>query len=418
MSFITEYPVSDFLPASPHCESADSSVAEIQQSVWTIFCAVVDNFGDIGVCWRLARQLNREHGCRIDLWVDDLDAFARFQCKPEWSAMKGTCIDDIEVRYWSMSHPLSIKRMAEVAESAVIIEAFGCELPEGIATAMASVSVAPLWINLEYLSAESWVQEYHGLKSMISTPEKTLHKTFFFPGFVDGTGGLLREKGLIERHESWQSNEDFERARLLKDLGLVDLCHQRIDLLVSLFTYESAALEGWFDTLIRGQERVLCLVPEGRVLTSVAACFGLDAAPTAGDVLTRASLTVAAIPFLSQSEYDRLLSLCDFNLVRGEDSFVRAQWAGKPFLWHIYPQHDDVHMLKLDAFLRLYSEKDDCGLARFWHCWNLGEDCGDLWHYLRPQLPRLREQAREWRQKLAQMPDLAGNLVQLYRNRQ
>jgi hypothetical protein len=30
---------------------------------------------------------------------------------------------------------------------------------------------------------------------------------------------------------------------------------------------------------------------------------------------------------------------------------VRALWAGKPFVWHIYPQHDNAHHAKLQAFL-------------------------------------------------------------------
>jgi hypothetical protein len=41
-------------------------------------------------------------------------------------------------------------------------------------------------------------------------------------------------------------------------------------------------------------------------------------------------------------------------LVRGEDSFVRAQFAGKPFIWDIYPQDIDAHLKKLDAFLDVY----------------------------------------------------------------
>jgi uncharacterized repeat protein (TIGR03837 family) len=61
-----------------------------------------------------------------------------------------------------------------------------------------------------------------------------------------------------------------------------------------------------------------------------------------------------SIPFISQDEYDWLLAQCDINIVRGEDSFVRAQLAGKPFIWHIYPQSDQAHEVKLAAFLDLY----------------------------------------------------------------
>ncbi len=63
-----------------------------------------------------------------------------------------------------------------------------------------------------------------------------------------------------------------------------------------------------------------------------------------------------------QSDYDHLLWCCDFNLVRGEDSFLRAQWAARPFLWHIYPQADAAHLEKLTAFLELYGHhlSPDC----------------------------------------------------------
>lgn len=410
--------MSDSLPDNPDCKSFDPTAVDMQRPVWTILCSVVDNFGDIGVCWRLARQLQSEYGCCVHLWLDDLEAFARFQGEPRLSAIERECLNGVEVRRWSRSQPISVETAAEIAESAVIIEAFGCELSKVLVDAMALHPTSPLWINLEYLSAESWVLECHGLQSLISTAAKTLTKTFFFPGFVDGTGGLLREQGLIARHEVWQKNEELERTQFLLELGLGHLSGDHQDLLFSVFTYESAALESWIDALAQGPETALCLIPEGRVLASIAPCFGFDGLPAVGDVLRRGVLIVAVIPFLSQFDYDRLLSLCDFNLVRGEDSFVRAQWAGKPFLWHIYPQQEDVHLQKLDAFLTLYMGAAEGGLRQFWRCWNLGEDCGDLWHYLRPQLPRLREQAREWRRKLAEMPDLAGSLVQLYRNTQ
>ena len=68
------------------------------------------------------------------------------------------------------------------------------------------------------------------------------------------------------------------------------------------------------------------------------------------------SIQLISIPFVSQDEYDWVLSQCDFNIVRGEDSFVRAQLAGKPFIWHIYPQEDGAHKTKLAAFLDLYLE--------------------------------------------------------------
>jgi len=56
------------------------------------------------------------------------------------------------------------------------------------------------------------------------------------------------------------------------------------------------------------------------------------------------------IPFVAQSEFDELLAQYDVLFVRGEDSFVRAQLAGKPFIWQIYPTEDNAHTENLPAF--------------------------------------------------------------------
>ena len=53
---------------------------------------------------------------------------------------------------------------------------------------------------------------------------------------------------------------------------------------------------------------------------------------------------------MPQNQFDALLHLVDGAIIRGEDSFVRAQLAGKPFLWHIYPQDEMAHLDKLHAF--------------------------------------------------------------------
>ena len=56
---------------------------------------------------------------------------------------------------------------------------------------------------------------------------------------------------------------------------------------------------------------------------------------------------------MPQQQFDELLWQADILMIRGEDSFVRAQYAGKPFMWHIYPQQEQAHLEKLAAFWRL-----------------------------------------------------------------
>jgi len=117
------------------------------------------------------------------------------------------------------------------------------------------------------------------------------------------------------------------------------------------------------------------------------------------------------LPWLSQDDYDRLLWSCELNFVRGEDSFVRAQWAGAPFVWQIYPQHDHVHVAKLNAFLdRLVQEADPAlgaALRRLWLTWN-GLDDNPL--RLPPTLP-WKAQAKRWRERLSAQPDLVTQLL-------
>src|SRR5690606_17097914 len=232
----------------------------------------------------------------------------------------------------------------------VVIEAFACTLPAAYVTAMAQCVPPPLWINLEYLSAEPWVRECHGLAS---PPAQTvLHKYFFFPGFGAGTGGLLCEHDLRARRLQFEDGA-HKRASWLSRWGL-ELGASTI--VISLFAYPFAPLLAWLEVMAAGTAPVLCLVPEGGLLEQVATYF---AVPSLGAdaVLTRGALTLAVLPFLRQDEYDTLLWACDLNCVRGEDSFVRAQWAARPLLWHIYPQDVNAHWPKLEAFLALYIEE-------------------------------------------------------------
>lgn len=379
-------------------------MTDIHSSRWTMFCAMIDNFGDIGVCWRLARQLIHEHGIPVQMWVDDWPALQRFaSVQPDEPG--------IELRHWQKDWPQPASVNQQIAASEVIIEAFGCELPDAVKAALAATDTPPLWINLEYLSAEDWVAGCHGLPSPQNL-SPAIRKFFYFPGFEPQTGGLLREAGLLGKHRQWQQQQWSERQQYWQSLGISPEQLPLDALMISVFTYENPALSGLLKQLADGGEPVVCVIPEGRSLNSL---DFLQTKPRAGDVLQLGSLTLVVPAFSSQDQYDWLLSLCDFNLVRGEDSFVRAQWAAKPMLWHIYPQDDGVHLDKLQAFMDRCLEGLDPALRQHYEQlalrWNQGEDCRDLWHYLRPQLPDLLEHARKWQQKLAEQPDLATNLV-------
>ena len=366
---------------------------------WDIFCAVVDNFGDIGVTWRLARQLAGEHDQRVRLWVDDLAAFARLCPEADPRAARQFQAG-VEICRWDADG-------LPVEPAEVVIEAFGCRLPAPFEAAMARRAPPPLWLNLEYLSAEDWVAGCHGLPSLQASG---LTKYFFFPGFAADTGGLLRERELLAQRAAFQADPSA-RQTFLHGLGVAPRAHER---LISLFAYELPALGDWLQALAEAVEPSRLLVPEGRVLEDLRAWLGV-AALRPGETHTRGRLTVQILPFVSQQAFDRLLWCCDLNAVRGEDSFVRAQWAARPLLWHIYPQDDEAHLHKLEAFLGRYEAGLERELAddlrRVWLAWNRAEAPGAAWPALLAQLPALRAHAERWCAGLAEQADLASQLM-------
>lgn len=369
---------------------------------WDIFCQVVDNYGDIGVCWRLARQLATEHRIEVRLWVDDLGSLQRI-C-PETNPQAGIQHHgNVEIRHWSTPFP-------DVATAQVVIEAFGCELPAAYQAAMAQVQKKPVWINLEYLSAEPWVEGCHALPS--PHPRLPLNKTFFFPGFTPATGGLLRESGLLARRDDLQQTP----ARLRLALNLPD--PPESTLTVSLFCYDNAPVSDLLTAWQRATTPVCCLLPEGRALAPVARHFGLPAL-TPGDTVQRGNLTLHVLPFLRQEDYDLLLWTCDCNFVRGEDSFVRAQWAGRPMVWQIYVQAENAHLIKLDTFLDRYCAglppQTADAVRRLHHGWNTNAPlCWDDFIHHRAAL---EAHATAWSYSLARQADLVSNLVIFCKNR-
>ncbi|MBB4862376.1 putative repeat protein (TIGR03837 family) [Pseudomonas nitritireducens] len=370
---------------------------------WDIFCSVVDNYGDIGVTWRLARQLAGEHRQPVRLWVDDLAAFVRI-CPSANGAVTSQQQAGVEVRLWP-------KPWQHTEAADVVIEAFACEMPPVYIEAMSQRPKPSLWLNLEYLSAESWVESCHALPSLQAGG---LQKYFYFPGFTAATGGLLREGDLLARRDAFQADPAASLG-FLESLGVYPQPHERR---ISLFAYENAALGNWLDALCASSTATLLLVPEGRVLADVEHWAGQ--ALEAGQPYQKDALRLQVLPFVRQEDYDLLLWSCDFNAVRGEDSFVRAQWAGRPFVWHIYQQDEEVHLEKLEAFLGLFSEGMNESLRgdllAFWMAWNGRGDAGQAWQRLESRLPEWAAWIGNWQRRLSEQTDLAAGLVRFYTN--
>lgn len=382
---------------------------------WDIFCRIVDNYGDIGVCWRLASQLAHEYSLTIRLFVDCPQVAQKII--PELSLSHSTqVISGVEICFWDDA--LSVGDIADV-----VIEAFACDLPASYYAKIPDKN--PIWINLEYLSAESWVDDFHAKASI--NPINGLVKYFFFPGFNDATGGLLREADLIAKRDEFQSSASSQ-LEFWQQLALIAPAEKAIK--VSLFCYPHAQIIDLLQGMSTGIYPITLFVPDGAILTTVSQFFGVDGATlSAGNVLAKGNLSVNIIPFLSQADYDKLLWSCDINFVRGEDSWLRAIWAAKPFIWQPYFQQEETHLVKLNAFLAHYLQSSDAlanntmrQLSLSWvyehevDISNKQASSASLilknsWDSFVEQLASDKAHAQAYTRQMSEQPDLAAKLV-------
>ncbi|MDQ2927476.1 MAG: elongation factor P maturation arginine rhamnosyltransferase EarP [Caldimonas sp.] len=342
---------------------------------WTVFCRVVDNFGDIGFAWRLAADLGRR-GEDVRLAVDDASALA-------WMAPNGS--RHVELGTWADGAR---------ADAEVWVETFGCGFP-----APASVPTPRrVRINVEHLSAEAYIDRSHGRPSpQFDATGEPQPVWFFFPGFSDRSGGLIQEPGLFEQHRRFGDGRDWLRA-----LGIERRHDERC---VSLFCYSNPALSSCLDTL--DDMPTLLLLTPGFAAEQAAALLGPQ--------LQRRHLRAVRLPALSQTDFDRLLWSCDLNFVRGEDSLVRALWAAVPFVWQLYPQDDGAHAAKLEAFMACFLEGDaplSAELSRLFAIWNgLAPASGLRSDFAKLDAEGWARQCRRFRERHAGRLDLTSALL-------
>ncbi len=286
-----------------------------------------------------------------------------------------------------------------------VIALFGARLPDTYIEAMTHQPTPPVWINLEYLTAEPWATTCHGLAS--PHPRLPLTEYFFFPGITPGTGGVVIEPGLSQE---WAH---FDRAAFLARLGIP----QDEKRLMSLFSYDSAALDSLINTCSKdGTPGWRILSFDTPALPRLARRLGrTHLAP--GETIQLGGLELRILPWLTQDDYDRLLWSSDFNIVRGEDSFVRAQLAGKPMLWQPYVQREAAHLAKLDAFLEHYTNGLPEALIQAIHTLHHAFNREEA--FTLPSVQQLRDletHALLWREQIIARGDLAWHLLEFKPN--
>ncbi|MBC3883305.1 elongation factor P maturation arginine rhamnosyltransferase EarP [Undibacterium sp. LX40W] len=370
-----------------------------------LFCKVVDNFGDIGICWRLARQLHQEHQIKVQLWVDDLASFKRI-CPEVSCDMDQQMIEGVDICFWrNQDIPFTA---AEISD--IVIEFFACDIPPAYIQAMTEHDPKPVWFNLEGLTAEDWVEGCHTLPS--SHPQLPLTKYFFFPGFNQRTGGLMFEEDLEQRRQNF-ANDQSARDHFLRQLGAQDQDLEAFK--VSLFCYPHAPILPLLEAWSASETPHFCLVPQGVAQASIETFFGTSA--DVGKTLTKGQLRLLIISFVPQNDYDKLLWACDFNFVRGEDSFVRAQWAQRPFVWHIYPQDEQLHHKKLRAFLNTFKPATNTlrSLNLAWNEVLPNLQWAEAWKQIRCECAEIEQESGLWAQEMHKNGDLSANLLKFAR---
>ena len=280
-----------------------------------IFCQVIDNYGDVGVAYRLAREFKRVYpNKKLRFVINQIE---------ELNLIRKS--ENIEV--------ILYKDISKIENSAdLIIESFGCEIPKEYMDK--ALKKSKLIINLEYFSAEKWVDDFHLQESFLGG---NLKKYFFIPGLSEKSGGILLDNEFLQRKKKVEANKEY----YLEKFGI----KEKYDLIGSVFSYKKN-----FDSLIEElkklDKKVILLILSEKTQKNFIKYFDN------GNNYDK--IKFVKLPFFTYDKYEELLALCDFNLVRGEDSFVRALLLGKPFLWHIYPQGENTHIKKLESFLEKY----------------------------------------------------------------
>ena len=216
---------------------------------------------------------------------------------------------------------------------------------------------------------------------------------------------------MLARRASWERLPSARRIAL-RSLGLPPPPEHALTVL--LFSYARAGVAGWLQSMASASRPTTLWICPGPMRAEVDAWLHMQLAT--GQSTVRGSLTLCALPFVPQERFDELLWSADVCIVRGEDSFVRAQWAARPMVWHAYPQQDQAHLDKIDAFLNRYLREADPGVraavTALSEAWNDGGELVPAWQTFCAALPGIRAHARSWCERLAMQPDLARQLLQ------
>jgi len=306
----------------------------------TILCKVIDNFGDIGVVYRLAKSLTDiDNSISINLIVSNLESFSKManEINPTLSFQK---FKNWNIFDWNDSETCS--KYFKENPPFVILQTFQCGLPDWLDEIIYDEKFSSLEklckiVNIEYLTAEKWAEDFHCLKG--ATRSAFVKKYFFMPGFTKKTGGLILDKNFTMS----LTNTNY-RQKIIENLSK-EISFSEDDFNILVFSYPKD-FTFFFDAISDFQEKC-----SKKIHVFVASGAGLESFRKTESEYENKNFLVNYLPYLSQEVWDAFLCSMDFLFIRGEDSFARATLLGKPFLWNIYKQDEEFHLVKLKAFL-------------------------------------------------------------------
>ena len=304
-----------------------------------IFCEIIDNYGDIGVVYRTAKELQKIFPeSKIRVFLNKLDEFKKINSQV--LDLPSQNIDGIEY----ITFDYLRDNANELLTAQVIIEAFGCQIPkEYIEIAYDN---SELLINLEYLSAEDWIEDFHLQSSPLGRGK--LKKVFFMPGFTEKSGGVIADSNYLERIQRVLENKEFYEKKYLSDIE-----DRENKIIGTLFSYEKN-FTPLLEDLKKLDKDVVILAMGEKTQDSLRKILKNFSIEDFRNSLKYGKIEIRFLNFLNQEEYEELINIVDFNFVRGEDSFIRAVLTGKPYMWHIYCQEEYAHMDKIEGFLDKY----------------------------------------------------------------
>lgn len=304
----------------------------------TVLCKVVDNFGDIGVVYRLCKQLLFiQTDLTINLVVDDLSSFNKINSliNPSLSFQK---IDRLLIYFWNDDKLCHKDFSSDDGEKlSVILECFQCGRPDWMEKILFEEKLNRIChiVMIDYLTAEKYAEDFHCLKSL--TRSAKVQKVNFMPGFTDKTGGLIID-------ELWKKTDYNSDGPYL------------------IFTYEKN-WDGFVKALgekilnndvtgndeSRDAKKILLAPGRGKKSFLEAYTRFIKSHPELSDLLTE-------LDFMNQEDWDKMMKTCSVLFIRGEESLSRACLSGIPFVWHAYPQSEEYQIVKVNALLQRIKE--------------------------------------------------------------